>query len=218
MLARLGRVSPAAGRLMRHDAPSIAVLPGRLALVRLVTTHAAPVACTASRPRGARRCRWSSSTPRKAATAARPRIAGCRRPFRRRPSAAASVLAFHVDYWDRLGWKDRFALAAVHRAAARGDARERRAPSSTRRRSSCRAGRRSGQRAVAGRSAAAIAREPARADDRARCARARGRRDVRVRATVPDARAPAARGVWLALHRQRARDRRQGRARTVARG
>ena len=26
-----------------------------------------------------------------------------------RAGATASVLAFHVDYWDRLGWKDRFA-------------------------------------------------------------------------------------------------------------
>jgi hypothetical protein len=26
--------------------------------------------------------------------------------------AAAAVLAFHVDYWDRLGWKDRFAAPA----------------------------------------------------------------------------------------------------------
>jgi len=27
------------------------------------------------------------------------------------PTAAAIPLAFHVDYWDRLGWKDRFASA-----------------------------------------------------------------------------------------------------------
>jgi hypothetical protein len=27
-------------------------------------------------------------------------------------TARASVLAFHVDYWDRLGWKDRFAAPA----------------------------------------------------------------------------------------------------------
>ena len=29
-----------------------------------------------------------------------------------RAGATASVLAFHVDYWDRLGWKDRFAAPA----------------------------------------------------------------------------------------------------------
>jgi len=28
------------------------------------------------------------------------------------PGAKAVALAFHVDYWDRLGWKDRFATAA----------------------------------------------------------------------------------------------------------
>ena len=28
------------------------------------------------------------------------------------PAADALALAFHVDYWDRLGWKDRFATAA----------------------------------------------------------------------------------------------------------
>jgi hypothetical protein len=30
----------------------------------------------------------------------------------RTPPGGASVLAFHVDYWDRLGWKDRFASPA----------------------------------------------------------------------------------------------------------
>jgi hypothetical protein len=38
-----------------------------------------------------------------------------------RNDAPAIALAFHVDYWDRLGWKDRFASAAFterqHRAA-----------------------------------------------------------------------------------------------------
>ncbi len=29
-----------------------------------------------------------------------------------RPDSGVSVLAFHVDYWDRLGWKDRFASPA----------------------------------------------------------------------------------------------------------
>ena len=28
------------------------------------------------------------------------------------PTARATALAFHVDYWDRLGWKDRFASAS----------------------------------------------------------------------------------------------------------
>ena len=39
-----------------------------------------------------------------------------------RAGAAASVLAFHVDYWDRLGWQDRFAAPAYadrQRAAVR---------------------------------------------------------------------------------------------------
>lgn len=28
------------------------------------------------------------------------------------PDADTVALALHVDYWDRLGWKDRFASAA----------------------------------------------------------------------------------------------------------
>ena len=55
------------------------------------------------------RRRSSSSTPRRAATRARRPTAGCR-SSKADPSVVA--LAFHVDYWDRLGWKDRFASAA----------------------------------------------------------------------------------------------------------
>ena len=57
------------------------------------------------------RARSSSSTPPKDATAARPPTAGSRRRSRTRASGPIP-LAFHVDYWDRLGWKDRFASAA----------------------------------------------------------------------------------------------------------
>ena len=35
----------------------------------------------------------------------------------RRPDIVA--LSFHVDYWDYIGWKDRFAIARDHRAPAR---------------------------------------------------------------------------------------------------
>jgi hypothetical protein len=40
---------------------------------------------------------------------------------------AVVALAFHVDYWDRLGWKDRFASAAFHCApgVAAGEQRRR---------------------------------------------------------------------------------------------
>ena len=34
----------------------------------------------------------------------------------RRPDIVA--LSFHVDYWDYIGWKDRFATQGDHRAAA----------------------------------------------------------------------------------------------------
>ena len=44
-----------------------------------------------------------------------------------RAGAAASVLAFHVDYWDRLGWPDRFARPEWS-ARQRAIAREARSP------------------------------------------------------------------------------------------
>ena len=70
-----------------HAAPACTATSGRdtLPLVELYTSEG----CDSCPPAD----RWLSSTfPASAAT--------------------TSVLAFHVDYWDRLGWKDRFASAA----------------------------------------------------------------------------------------------------------
>ena len=55
-------------------------------------------------------------------------------------AAAGIALAFHVDYWDRLGWTDRLCLAGVHRAAVRRNARKPRALRLYARRCWCRAG------------------------------------------------------------------------------
>ena len=38
------------------------------------------------------------------------------------PGAKAVALAFHVDYWDRLGWKDRFATKASSSTVTAGAA------------------------------------------------------------------------------------------------
>ncbi|MBK7332130.1 MAG: DUF1223 domain-containing protein [Betaproteobacteria bacterium] len=52
--------------------------------------------------------------------------------------AGVAALAFHVDYWDRLGWPDRFARASGRRASRSSRAMPG-PPSSLRRRSCCRA-------------------------------------------------------------------------------
>ena len=94
---------------------------------------ARPHARAALRSAAASPCRrWSSSTPRKAAAPARRPTGGCR-SLKGRPDVVA--LAFHVDYWDRLGWKDRFASAAYSQRQAQLQAQQRRTLPSTRRRS-----------------------------------------------------------------------------------
>ena len=93
----------------RRSAHGLAVA---VVLAGLVAAPAYGAACSAKQwchnP-----CRWSSSTRRKDAAAARRPTAGYpRRSPRTAPRAHGIALAFHVDYWDRLGWKDRFATPA----------------------------------------------------------------------------------------------------------
>ena len=83
---------------------------------------------------------WSSSTRRKGAAAARRPTSGCLPRSPRDGAAGAGIaLAFHVDYWDRLGWKDRFAAPSYTERQYEECVRIARA-SSIRRRFWCRGG------------------------------------------------------------------------------
>ena len=180
----------------------------------MVSTTPARAATPASRPRGAIRCRWSSSTPRRAATAARPPIAGCRRTYPPATSdAAASVLAFHVDYWDRLGWKDRFAspqfTARQHAAMRANGSTFVYTPQVLVQGRDIESGRR--HRAAEARSGGAARVLPAPPSCSMRRGFGEGTTNVRMRATVPDRRCAPQRRAVARLHRQRPYDRRQGR-------
>ena len=156
-----------------------------------------------------RRRRWSSSTRRRGATAVRRPTAGCcRRSRRARRRASAVALAFHVDYWDRLGWKDRFASPAYTERQYDVDARR-----------TARASSYTPQVLVQGRDfpdwrddgrrwrrVAAINARPRAREHRARSgSRSGGAIAVHAAAHVPRGRRPQGRGALRRAHRERAR-------------